>query len=544
MKFSLADKCILIVEDYPAMRKAIRNMLYTLDAETIFEADNGANAINAMTQNRFDVVLCDYDLGAGKNGLQVLEEARYRKLIDRRCVFAIISAEQATGMVLGAMDGKPDEYLTKPFNAQQLYDRLQRNFARKEHLACIEKEIERGHLPEAIKNCDRLLAEGNKKLHSQLLKLRAELAISSGDFEKARQIYDEVLENRELPWARMGLGIIAFQQNHIEQSITIFERLVRENPMLLEGYDWLSKAYEVSNQLHDAQAVLHQAVDLSPQSILRQKKLAATADRNGNLDVARKAYQATVDLGKNSIYRSSNDFAGLAKVYAKTNATSEALKTLKAMRLEYANSEEAELRAATLETELYKNLGNEELSRQALQKVMHYSDRLSGKIPNDLQLEIVKTCFLNDQHEKAEEILQNLIKANIEDDALLNDVRHMQSSIGMDNHSEVLILKTKQALIAANNKGVALFKQGKCREALDLFEQAMVAMPNNKTITLNMLKILIYELKTGDADEEKMQHAKAILKKAKQIGIDSYKLGILLAEFAEISRRRLAANEA
>lgn len=543
MKFSLADKCILIVEDYPAMRKAIRNMLYTLDADNIFEADNGANAINAMTKNRFDVVLCDYDLGAGKNGLQVLEEARYRKLINSGCVFVIISAEQATSMVLGAMDGKPDEYLTKPFNAQQLYERLQRNFARKDHLACVEKEIERGNLPKAIKNCDRLLAEDNKKMHSQLLKLRAELAISSGDFEKASQIYHEVLANRELPWARMGLGILEFKQDHIEQAIAIFEQLVKDNPMLLEGYDWLSKAYEASNQLHDAQAVLHQAVDLSPQSILRQQKLAVTADRNGNLDVAKKAYQATVNLGKNSIYKSCNDFAGLAKVYSKTNATNEALKTLKAMRLEYANSGEAELRAATLETELYKNLGNEELSLQALQKVMNFSELLAGKIPKDLQLDIVKTCFLNNQPEKAEEILQGLIKTHIEDDSFLNDVRSMQSDIGMDNHSEVLIQKTKKALIATNNRGVALFKQGKYKEALDLFEQAMLAMPNNKTITLNMLKIIIHELKAGEANEEKMQRAGALFKKAKQLGIDSHKLGVLLLEFAEIAGRHIAVSE-
>ncbi len=214
------------------------------------------------------------------------------------------------------------------------------------------------------------------------------------------------------------------------------------------------------------------------------------------------------------------------------------------MRLEYANSGEAELRAATLETELYKNLGNEELSQLALQKVMSFSDRLAGKIPKDLQLEVVKTCFLNNQHEKAEEILQSLIKTNIEDDAFLNDVRRMQSGIGMDNHSEVLILKTKQALVAANNKGVALFKQGKYKEALDLFERAMIAMPNNKTITLNMLKIIIYDLKTGDANEEKMQRAKALLNKAKKIGVDSHKLGVLILEFSEISRRRLAFNEA
>lgn len=543
MKFSLAGKSILVVDDYPAMRKAIRDMLYTLDADTVVEADNGINAINAMTKSRFDVVLCDYNLGNDKNGQQVLEEARFRKLIDNQCVFVIISAEQTAGMVLGAMDAKPDEYLTKPFNSLQLSSRLQRNFARKNFLACVEKEIESGNLPKAIQNCDELLASGDKNMHTQLLKLRAELAISAADFETARKIYLDVLANRELPWARLGLGIIEYQQNHFQQAVEIFEQLVRDHRMLLEGYDWLSKAYEALNQLQDAQEILHQAVDLSPQSILRQKKLAVTADRNGNLVVAEKAYKATVALGKNSVYKSCGDFTGLAKLYTKTNATEEALKTLKLMRQEYAHSDEAELRASTVETELYKTLGNQELAEKALNNVIAYSERLSGKIPKDLNLEIVKTCFLNGQHQKAEQILDGLIKTHIEDDAFLNDVRSMQSSIGMNNYSEVVIQKTKQALIATNNQGVALFKQGQSKEALELFEKAMLAMPDNKTITLNMLKILIFQLKTGDIGEDKILRTKALFLKAKQIGVDAHKLAKLLSEFAEISRQHTAANE-
>lgn len=540
MNFSLAGKNILIVEDYSAMRKAIRDMLYTLDADTLYEADSGISALNLMSKTSFDVVLCDYNLGLGKNGQQVLEEARYRKLIPYHCVFVIISAEQAASMVLGAMDSKPDEYLTKPFNAQQLSSRLQRNFERKAYLADVEIEIEKGNLSRAIQNCDRLLEKGDKKIHSQLLKLRAELALSVGDFLKARQIYQEVLMLRELPWARLGLGIVDFRQNNLEQASAIFEQLVKEHPMLMEGYDWLSKTHEALDQMHEAQSILHQAVDLSPQSILRQKKLAETADKNGNLDVAEKAYRATLNLGKHSVYKSCGDFARLANVYSKIGASEQALKTLQEMRTEYVNNPEAELRAATLEIELYKKMGNDEAAQQALESMLSFSGKLEGNIPKDLQLEVVRTCFLSNRPDKAEEILSSLIKNHIDDDAFLNDVRQMQHEIGMDNHSEVLIHQTKQAMIAANNNAVTLFKQGKPGEALDLLERAMIALPNNKTITLNMLKIIVHDLKTGDIGKVKLLRARSLFKKAKQIGIDPHKLGILQMEFAELYRLHTA----
>ena len=540
MSFSLAGKNILIVEDNPVFRKAMRDMLYALEADAVAEADNGIAAISALAKSSFDVVLCDYNLGVGKNGQQVLEEARHRGLIDYRSVFILISAEQTTSAVLGVMDSKPDEYLTKPFNAQQLMSRLSRNFARKEFMLGIDKALANGDLARAIRLCDQLLATEDKKMHLHLLKMRAELAISAGDFEKARQIYHEVLQHRELPWARLGLGIVDFQNNDLEQAISGFQSLVLDNPMLMEAYDWLGKAYEALEQHRDVENVLQQALQLSPQSILRQKKLAETADRNGNLELAEKAYKSVVKLGKHSVHGSCSDFSGLAKLYAKTNAADQALKTLDDMRKEYSNNPEADLRASTLEADLHKTMGNEELSQKALQNALDICGRLGNKVPRDLQLEVVKGCLLSDERAKADSMLHDLIHAHIDDDGFLNDVRQMQSDIGLHNHSEILIQKTKQVLIATNNKGVALYKQGKFQEALDLFEQAIKTMPDNKTIIVNMLKIMIHDLKVNDFCEDKNQRTKALFRKAKLVGVEQNKLGILQMEYAKLKQPQAA----
>ena len=537
MKPLLAGKSILIVEDYPSMRKAIRNMLYSLDADTIFEADSGINALNAMSKTNFDIVLCDYNLGPGKNGQQVLEEARLEKLINYNCIFIIVAAEQSASMVLGAMDSKPDEYLAKPFNAQQLFVRLERNLVRKALLNNIEKEIERGNLSQAIEQCDKLLADNNKKMRTYLLKIRAELASLTGDFETGRSIYQEVLQQRDLPWARLGLGVIDYQQGHLENAVHHFEDLLREHPLFLEGYDWLSKVYEAEDKLQEVQEVINQAVDLSPQSILRQKKLAETADKNGNVEVAEKAYKATVSLGKYSVYKSCSDFTHLAKLYCKTNASDQALQTLAQMRQEFPNDTEAELRATTLETGLYHAADNPEQAELSLQKSLALHKQLGSKTPKDLQLDIVRNCFLQDQSTQAEAILQSLIKTQIDDEGFLNDVRQMQSDIGMENHSEELIQTTKREMVAINNKGVALYKQGKFKQAMALFEKAIASMPENKTIIINMLKIILHDLKTNEIDEEKLLRAQALFKKARLIGIDRQKLGNLQMEFSNLLRQ-------
>lgn len=519
------------------MRKAIRNMLYTLDADLITETDNGENALLAMSKTSFDVVLCDYNLGTGKNGQQVLEEARAQKLISYGCVFIIIAAEQSASMVLGAMDSKPDEYLAKPFNAQQLFVRLERNLTRKTLLQTIEKEVERGNLSQAIQQCEKLLAGNHKKIRTHLLKMRAELATLVGDFVTGRRIYSEILQERDLPWARLGLGVIDFQTGDFGGATSHFEDLLRAHPLFLEGYDWLSKVYEAEDKLQEVQEVVNQAVDLSPQSILRQKKLAETADKNGNLELAEKAYKAAVSLGKHSIYKSCSDFTNLAKLYTKKHAADDALKTLAHMRHEYLNDPEAELRATTLEAELHQNSGDVEKAGLCLQKALALHRQLAGDTPKDLQLDIARGCFLQNKAGQAEAILDGLIKTHIDDEQFMDDVRHMQSSVGMENHSEDLIEKTKRALVATNNKGVALYKQGKFKEAMALFEKAGASMPDNKTIIINMLKIILHDLKVSGIDEEKLLRAQALFKKARQIHIDGQKLGVLQMEFSNLLRQ-------
>lgn len=535
MKLNLKTKKFLIIEDHAAMRKAIREMLYTLAAELITEASNGLNAIAAMEKEKFDIVLCDYNLGIGKNGQQVLEEAKYRKLLPYKAIFIMVTAEQNQSMVLGAMENKPDEYLTKPFNAQQLLTRLERNYGFKEYLADIEQALADGHLSLAIRYCDDKLLENNRRMHSSLLKLRAELAVKVGDFKKATAIYQEILTQREVYWARQGTGIIAYLQNDFAGAITIFQKLIEEHPMLLETYDWLTRTYEALGNFPAAQRTLDSATKLSPQAILRQKKLAAIADKTGQLDVAEKAYKAAVNLGKHSVHKSPSDFSGLAKIYSKTNANQAALKTLLQMREEYINDPEAELRAATLETEVYHHLGDESSSKRAYEKARKLSEKLGDKIPSDLRLDFAQTCFLNGDHETANRQVEQLIRNNIDDENFIDDVRHMLKATGLADRAEALIQPIRQAMIETNNKGVDLYKRGKLTEAALVFQKAIDAMPENKTIIINMAKILLCDLKASGFDRTKFLKAQSFINKAAVLGVTPDKIGHLQLQLEKLS---------
>jgi CheY-like chemotaxis protein len=534
MAINLASKKILVVEDQAIMRETIKHILGSFGARFIVEAENGINAITAMRIDRFDIVLCDYNLLRGKNGQQVLEEARHLRLLPINAIFIMVTCEQSQEMVLSAIDNKPDDYLIKPFNQQQLLNRIERCHARKTYLASIDKEIDRGNLYKAIHHCQRLLLQDDKKMRMQLLKLHAELAIKVGDLKTAEAIYQNILAERELPWARLGLGIVAFFLGYYDQAITTFQELIEQYPVMLEAYDWLAKAHESAGSDEHAVTSLNSAVTLSPLSILRQKKLAILADKTQNLAIAKKAYAAAIKLGKNSIHGSSADYSGLANAHLKSNAANEALKILYELNQQSQNDPEAKLRAALLEIEIHRIKNNKALIQQAYGKLFALNEQFNKHASKELRLEIARAFYLNGNGEICDEILHGLIKTNIDDKPFIKDIVTMCNAVIGGNHAETLIQRIKKELVDINNKGVSLFQEGNIKGALAVFEQAIAKMPDNQTIILNMIKIIIHDLKTSKSGPEKIISAQSYINKAIQIGIPHLQISGLQAELDAI----------
>jgi CheY-like chemotaxis protein len=66
---------ILVVDDFSDMRSYIRGMLAAYGAVDIRLPKNGDEAVTALQAERHDLVLCDDNLGDGRDGQQVLEQA-------------------------------------------------------------------------------------------------------------------------------------------------------------------------------------------------------------------------------------------------------------------------------------------------------------------------------------------------------------------------------------------------------------------------------------------------------------------------------------
>ncbi|MFU8788716.1 MAG: response regulator [Methylobacter sp.] len=535
MTLDLSSKKTLVVEDQAIMRETIKHILSSFGIRRIVEVESGVSAITAMRVEKFDIVLCDYNLLNGKNGQQVLEEARYLKLLPINSIFIMVTGEQTQNMVLTALDNKPDDYLIKPFNWQQLLNRIQRCYSRKTYLSSIENEIDSGNLYQAINNCEKLFQANDKKMRLPLLKMYAELTIKVGDFKTAEAIYQSILQERELPWARLGLGVTAFFLGYYDQAIDTFHGLIEQYPMMLETYDWLVKTHEAQGNDDYAISSLHSAVTLSPMSILRQKKLAWLADKTENLPVAKKAYTATIKLGQYSIHRSSADYSGLGNVYLKTNASNEALKLVNELNQQFHNDPEAQLRAALLEVNIHQAKGNKGLAQQAYSKAFKLNEKFGKQLSRSLRLEIAKAFYLNGNVDDCENILRDLIQKNIDDKAFIKDIVTLCNTLIDENYADKLIQDAQKELIDINNAGVILHQEGNIKGALAIFERASEKMPNNHTILLNMIKISIHDIKSSKPSTEKIMQTQAYINKAIEVGIPHEQVSELQSELNSVS---------
>jgi DNA-binding NarL/FixJ family response regulator len=535
MNVNLKAHKFLLIEDYSTMRSSIKDMLFSGGAQQITEAENAKAALQAMEKQKFDIVLCDYNLGAGKNGQQLLEEAKYRQLLPHNAIFIMVTAEQAASMVLSSIDNKPDEYLAKPFNQQQLLGRIEKQILRKAYFADIDAAIHNDDLPLAIAHCERLLAQRDPKMRTQLLKIGAELAIGVGSFKTAQQYYQEVLLQRDLAWAKHGLGVIAYLQNQYAAAVELFKDVLSKAPMMLETYDWLAKAHEALEQHEEAQASLQQAVAISSEAILRQQRLAVLSEHIGNDEAAVKAYKSAIKLGQYSVHKSSHDFAGLAKLYSKTNNNLQALKLVKEMRESFQKSPEAELRAACLETAIYLKQGDQPLIDKAYAKLQPITHQ-HHYIPKDLLLDIAETHWLMGNTEASNQLIIDLIGNNVDDERFIQALVHRHQTFSQDDvYANEAVQTAKQALIELNNRGVSLFKQGQMTGALELLEAAHKKTPNNKFILMNLVKILLQDIKNTGFSKAKHLRIHAYILKATALKVPQDKIGNIKMELSKLS---------
>jgi CheY-like chemotaxis protein len=532
--WSLKGKKIVVVDDFPAMRSMLRDMLKNYSADNIKEARNGEEALELLAEETKDIVLCDYNLGEGKDGQQVLEEAKQNGLLPYSSIFIMTTAENTSEMVMGAVEFQPDEYVVKPFTKVVLQMRLAKLQEKKEKFKKISNAIEENNYPHAINLCNAMLQSDNKTLF-EVMKLKGDLLLRLSDYKAAESLYEKVLDLRDVAWAQFGLGKTYYLQKEYEDARQIFEDLIAHNENFVAAYDWLAMTHKVLANNKKCQDVLVRAIGISSKAILRQRALGEISMINEDYKIAEKAYKTAVKDGKNSIHKSPDDYGGLAKVYIKNESKQLATKTLGQMGKDFDKAEPLiQMKMAIVEGVVHKELGNTDQSSLALDKAMQLFTDNPGNMSCDSAMELAETCFSMGKKDQGNELIKHVVRNNHENDTILKKVEKIFTDAGMADTGNDLIASTRKEVVDLNNDGVELAKQDKLKESIRLFQRAARAMPENLVINLNAAQSLIMLMKNRGANERQLSQARIYLDRAGKLDANNDRFHKLLSRYHDL----------
>lgn len=117
---------ILVVDDFPTMRRIVRSLLKELGYTNVEEAEDGQDALNKLRAGGFQFVVSDWNM-PNLDGLEMLKQIRADDALKHLPVL-MVTAEAKKENIIAAAQAGASGYVVKPFTAATLEEKLNKIF--------------------------------------------------------------------------------------------------------------------------------------------------------------------------------------------------------------------------------------------------------------------------------------------------------------------------------------------------------------------------------------------------------------------------------
>lgn len=501
------NKHFLLIDDFSNVRKSVRGMLSSLGVKHITEAANGIEATKQVRDTRFDVILCDYNLGKGKNGSQLLEEWRTKGWLSHETIFVMITAETSRDFVMGALEFQPDDYLAKPFSMDTLQQRLDRWLDRQGALVDVNVALDKQDWP-ALAKTSRRVMESKPRYRGWAQRQYYDALYQQNLLTEAESFLQGILEKRDQPWARLELLRIQVQRDELSPAERGLKTLVMQQPNMVEAYDLLAEVQKRLKQSESAQETLSQALARSPRNIPRQRTFADLAIDNGDYYAATRAYKEVVSLAEGTMHESSD---ALKDVLRATRSQLQSLEddALRRRLHKDANSFLKRLTKAYPEetdTELFtqayrvfladpadKNVHSQEFLDKLAESARTHLDLLS----ENSAMDIAEILYEQGRSDVADELVDKLRSYHRDSDTFVKRLNQLQS--------EPVTREARRQAHQLNTQGIENYKDKNYAEAAQQFEEAMRFSPRHPGIILNYVQSTLLAAGKGEQTLQRLE---------------------------------------
>jgi DNA-binding NarL/FixJ family response regulator len=492
---------VLVVDDFSSFRTTMTSMLNKLGVKNIEEAAKASEALKWCKDRKFDLILCDYNLGPGKNGQQLLEELRFRKMINHHTLFVMVTAEASKEMVLSAYDCEPDDYLMKPLNLQVLEQRFTRLVQTRDALNKVYQLLDADELTRATDELKQLVEQRGR--HTSIAqKLLGETLLRQKRYQEAESLYQKVLEGHRLDWAVLGLARVHYALGDKTGAKRELQDLIDESRLYLPAHDEIANILEQEHDLEALQSSIEKAVELCPRSILRQRKLSEVAESNGDVVRAMRAAGDAMKLGEFSCHQDVADALRFLNAAAntlehnveleKTEVLDDSKRCLDKLLGSQRLGPEQELQARLLMARVQVLAGRKEDAQKTIREQAAVLRESAGK---NIEVDLAYFAYLNSMGQAAEANAHlKTIAEHYKDDPTSSE---KLDKLLPEPRSEA----NRRRVAQLNKTGIELYKEGQYDDALHFFNRATLLYPRHVGMQLNRLQTLIAKVKEAPADE-------------------------------------------
>lgn len=284
------DGYILVVDDMPNMRRAIKNMLKHIGIKNnhIIEAGDGESALKIIQEEPdksiFALMLLDWNMPR-VSGLEVLKKIKGDEALQKIHVL-MITAEDNQEQITLAVEHGAENYIIKPFIADTLREKMLNIINPPEYLKLIKK---------------------------------GEELIKQGNFDEALAILEEVLKIKpESASVRIIMGRAYEEKKENEKAYQLYKEAVEKNPEYLRAHNTVADFLLKTGNMKEALLSLEKAAEISPNNANRQVKIGKLAlEEDGDPEKAQRVF-------KMAMKQNPQMAEEIAEVYLKNGKAEEA----------------------------------------------------------------------------------------------------------------------------------------------------------------------------------------------------------------------------
>jgi DNA-binding response OmpR family regulator len=529
-----ANLTALIVEPNVGMRGNLQNMLNQCDITKVDHAVSAGTTVRQLEKKSYDILLCEFDLGDGQDGQQMLEDLRHNKLITMWTIFIMVTSERSYEKVVGTAELAPTEYILKPFTADMLLERIGRALEKRAIFFPVYQLMGQGNLREAIEACE--IGETNNRRYAvDFMRLRAELHVTLGEAVLAEPIYQKIVESKAIAWARLGLAKTLYMQDRLTEAESLLSNLVAENAKFMDAHDWLAKTQESIGKLPEAQKVLESAVAISPHAVRRLRKLGEVAMQAGDVDVAERSFQQVVNKAKYSEFRDPEDHVRLVQSLVQKGETNRAATVIRDLEKTLSDSKKTPACRAISSAFLHESMGNAELAAEELTAAVA-ACRDSIGMSSDMKLMLAQTCLQNNLEEGASEVMLDVMN-NAPNNAAIEKAKKAFVKIGRSDLAESVAKESRRQVVELVSSGADKAKQGDYKGAVNMMLEAANKLPDNPQVVFNAAVAILKYLENIGWDNQLGARCRTLVEAANRLDPANPRLAPLADLYQQIVKK-------